>query len=143
MLENSLVLFFSRRVYKAGRGGQGKTGPLVDMSHFFTASFRPECEIKYLAALNTTEQSLNIDITGENNTINDLNEELAQMTADDDGLMLATCQGELQGQEQLKLNLEAQRDERGQKQREQVLIMFLSIYPNAVRNYVGQSVYLV
>ena len=48
------------------------------------------------------------------------------MTADDDGLMLATCQGELQGQEQLKRALEAQRDERGLKQREQVLIMFLS-----------------
>ena len=108
------------------RALHGKTGPLVDMSPFFTASFRPECEIKYLANLNTTEQSLNIQITAMNDTINNCTEELAQMTADDDGLMLATCQGELQGQEQLKLNLEAQRDERGQKQREQVFIMFLS-----------------
>ena len=87
---------------------------------------RPECENKYLANHTTIEENLNFDITALNNTINNSTEELAQLQTDDDGIMLATCQGELQGQEQLKRALEAQRDERGLKQREQVLIMFLS-----------------
>ena len=79
-----------------------------------------------MANLTTIEENLNFDITALNNTINNSTEELAQLQTDDDGIMLATCQGELQGQEQLKRALEAQRDERGLKQREQVLIMFLS-----------------